>query len=91
MIGGGGERKTLRLVAQYADASNLFGGPDQLVPKYAILAEHCSAVGRDFAEIERTNMQGVGLGSAGAWSRRPSRRTRSSSGSAAWPRPASST
>jgi alkanesulfonate monooxygenase len=68
MIGGGGERKTLRLVAQYADASNLFGGPDQLLPKYAILAEHCAAVGRDFDEIERTNMQGVGIGSAGSWS-----------------------
>ena len=50
-------RKTLRLVAQYADASNLFGGPDQLRPKYAILAEHCEAVGRDFDEIERTNLQ----------------------------------
>jgi alkanesulfonate monooxygenase len=71
LIGGGGERKTLRLVAQYADASNMFGGPDQLVPKYAILAEHCAAVGRDFAEIERTNMQGVGLSSAAAWSQAP--------------------
>jgi alkanesulfonate monooxygenase len=71
MIGGGGERKTLRLVAQYADASNLFGGPAQLLTKYAILAEHCVAVGRDFAEIERTNMQGVGVGSSGAWSRAP--------------------
>jgi F420-dependent oxidoreductase-like protein len=69
MIGGGGERKTLRLVAQYADASNLFGGPDQVLAKYAILAEHCTAVGRDFAEIERTTLQGVGLGSGGAWSR----------------------
>jgi F420-dependent oxidoreductase-like protein len=68
LIGGGGERKTLRLVAQYGDASNMFGGPDELVPKYAILAEHCAAVGRDFSEIERTNMQGVGIGSAGAWS-----------------------
>ena len=68
LIGGGGEKKTLRLVAQYADASNLFGGPEQLVPKYSILAEHCEAVGRDFTEIERTNMQGVGLGSGGAWS-----------------------
>jgi F420-dependent oxidoreductase-like protein len=66
MIGGGGERKTLRLVAQYADASNLFGGPEQLVPKYAILAEHCEAVGRDFAEIERTNLQGVALSDRGA-------------------------
>ena len=91
LIGGGGEKKTLRLVAQYADASNLFGGPDQLVPKYAILAEHCAAVGRDFTEIERTNMQGIGLGSAGPGAGSPSRRTRSSSASAAWPRRASST
>ena len=65
-------------------------GPAQLVPKYQILAEHCSAVGRDFAEIERTNMQGVGLGSAGALAGHPSHRTRSSSGSGGWPRPASS-
>ena len=71
LIGGGGERRTLRLVAQYADASNLFGGPEQLVPKYQVLARHCDEVGRDFADIERTNMQGVGLGSAGAWSRNP--------------------
>ena len=71
LIGGGGEKKTLRLVAQYADASNMFGGPDELLPKYAILAEHCEAVGRDFTEIERTNMQGVGIGSAGAWSQAP--------------------
>jgi F420-dependent oxidoreductase-like protein len=61
MIGGGGEKRTLRLVAQYADASNLFGGPAELLPKYAILAEHCEAVGRDFTEIERTNLQGVSL------------------------------
>ena len=61
MIGGGGEKKTLRLVAQYADASNLFGGPADLPPKYAILAEHCAAVARDFTEIERTNLQGVAL------------------------------
>jgi F420-dependent oxidoreductase-like protein len=66
LIGGGGEKKTLRLVAQYADASNLFGGPDQLVPKYAILAEHCAAVGRDFAEIERTNLQAVRFSGGGA-------------------------
>jgi F420-dependent oxidoreductase-like protein len=72
MIGGGGEKRTLRLVAQYADASNLFGGPEQLVPKYAILAEHCAAVGRDFAEIERSNLQGVALTDRlAAWGRRP--------------------
>ena len=55
------QKKTLRLVAKYADASNLFGGPADLPPKYAILAEHCAAVGRDFTEIERTNLQGVAL------------------------------
>lgn len=66
LIGGGGETKTLRLVAQYADASNLFGGPEQLLAKYAILAEHCHAVGRDFAEIERTSLQGVALRSSGS-------------------------
>jgi F420-dependent oxidoreductase-like protein len=71
LIGGGGEKKTLRLVAQFADASNLFGGPEELAPKYRILADHCAAVGRDFTEIERTNMQGVGIGSAGAWSQQP--------------------
>jgi F420-dependent oxidoreductase-like protein len=70
LIGGGGERRTLRLVAQYADASNLFGGPDQALAKYQVLAEHCREVGRDFTEIERTIMQGVGLGS-GSWSQAP--------------------
>ena len=69
MIGGGGEKKTLRLVAQYADASNMFGGPAELLPKYAILAEHCEAVGRDFTEIERSNLQGVSLSDASAWGR----------------------
>jgi F420-dependent oxidoreductase-like protein len=64
MIGGGGEKRTLRLVAQYADASNLFGGPADLLPKYAILADHCEAVGRDFTEIERSNLQGVSLSDA---------------------------
>jgi hypothetical protein len=61
MIGGGGEKRTLRLVAQYADASNMFGGPAELLPKYAILAEHCDAVGRDFTEIERTSYQPISL------------------------------
>ena len=69
MIGGGGEKKTLRLVAQYGDASNLFGGPADLLPKYAILAEHCEAVGREFTEIERSNLQGVSLSERSAWGR----------------------
>ncbi len=61
MIGGGGERKTLRLVAQYADATNVFGGPEILRHKYAILQAHCEAVGRPFEEIERTTLQGTHL------------------------------
>jgi F420-dependent oxidoreductase-like protein len=62
MIGGGGERKTLRLVAQYADATNVFGGPTAIHHKYEVLREHCMAIGRDPDEIERTTLQGVNLG-----------------------------
>ena len=57
MIGGGGERKTLRLVAQYGDASNVFGGPEHIHRKWQILKRHCDAVGRPFDEIERTTLQ----------------------------------
>jgi alkanesulfonate monooxygenase SsuD/methylene tetrahydromethanopterin reductase-like flavin-dependent oxidoreductase (luciferase family) len=71
LIGGGGEKRTLKLVAQYADASNMFGGPEQLLPKYAILARHCAAVGRDFADIERTNLQPVVLSAQNAWGAKP--------------------
>jgi alkanesulfonate monooxygenase len=62
MIGGGGEQKTLRLVAQYADATNVFGGPDMLRRKYEILAGHCTAVGRPYEEIERSTLQSTRLG-----------------------------
>jgi F420-dependent oxidoreductase-like protein len=65
MIGGGGEKKTLRLVAQYADACNVFGSPEMIARKYRILDEHCAAVGRDPAEIERSTLQGVNLTSDG--------------------------
>jgi len=54
MIGGGGEKKTLRLVAQYADACNLFGTPDAVAHKVDVLRKHCDAVGRDIGEIEVT-------------------------------------
>jgi F420-dependent oxidoreductase-like protein len=53
LIGGGGERKTLRLVARYADACNLFHGPD-LPRKLDILRAHCAAEGRNYDEIEKT-------------------------------------
>jgi F420-dependent oxidoreductase-like protein len=57
MIGGGGERKTLRLVAQYGDACNVFGGPTAIHHKYEVLREHCEALGRDPDEIERSTLQ----------------------------------
>jgi F420-dependent oxidoreductase-like protein len=56
LIGGGGERKTLRLVAQYADACNLFGGPEEIAPKLDVLRRHCQEVGRDPNEIEVTTL-----------------------------------
>jgi F420-dependent oxidoreductase-like protein len=59
MVGGGGERKTLRLVAQYADACNVFGGPERIAQKYAVLREHCERLGRPYQEIERSNLQSV--------------------------------
>jgi F420-dependent oxidoreductase-like protein len=53
MIGGGGEKKTLRLVAQYADACNVFAGRDE-ARKLEILRQHCEAVGRDYDTIFKT-------------------------------------
>jgi len=57
-VGGGGEKVTLRLVAKYADMNNVGGGVAQVRRKEEILLEHCAAVGRDPAEIERTT--GIG-------------------------------
>jgi F420-dependent oxidoreductase-like protein len=54
MIGGGGEKKTLRLVAQYADACNFFGTPEVVAHKVDVLRRHCDALGRDIGEIEVT-------------------------------------
>jgi F420-dependent oxidoreductase-like protein len=53
MIGGGGEKKTLRLVAKYADACNIFGGPEA-AHKLEVLREHCEREGRDYDAIEKT-------------------------------------
>jgi F420-dependent oxidoreductase-like protein len=61
MIGGGGEKKTLRIVAQYADASNVFGGPEQIHHKFEVIREHCAAIGRDPDEIERSTLQSLNL------------------------------
>ena len=54
MIGGGGEKKTLRTVARYAEMWNGMGPLDLMTHKLDVLREHCAAVGRDFAEIELT-------------------------------------
>ncbi|NMO93285.1 LLM class F420-dependent oxidoreductase [Actinomycetospora sp. TBRC 11914] len=55
LIGGGGERKTLRLVAQYGDACNLFAtSPDDVAHKIDVLRRHCDDVGRDIADIRVT-------------------------------------
>jgi F420-dependent oxidoreductase-like protein len=55
MIGGGGEKKTLRLVARYADACNLFAiSPAQVSSKLGVLRSHCDAEGRDYDAIEKT-------------------------------------
>jgi F420-dependent oxidoreductase-like protein len=63
LIGGTGEKKTLRLVAQYADACNLFArmGVDVLRGKLDVLRQHCDDVGRDYSKIEKTALDTVHL------------------------------
>lgn len=61
LVGGGGERTTLRLVARYADACNVFGAPDMLRHKYEVLRRHCEAVGRDYESIEKTNLATISI------------------------------
>ncbi len=63
LIGGGGEKKTLKLVAQYADACNLFAGigPDKIRQKLDVLKAHCEQTRRDYAEIEKTSLSTVHL------------------------------
>ena len=64
LIGGMGEKKTLRLVAQYADACNLFPTPE-LPHKLDVLREHCKAVGRNYDDIEKTAVFGFDIGENG--------------------------
>ncbi len=56
LIGGSGERKTLRIVAQYGDACNLFGSSETVKKKLAVLREHCRDVGRDYNSILKTKL-----------------------------------
>jgi F420-dependent oxidoreductase-like protein len=67
MIGGSGEKRTLALVAKYADACNLyaFENPDMVRGKLEVLRRHCDALGRRYEEIERTAIGAIRLGSGG--------------------------
>lgn len=56
LIGGSGERKTLRMIARYADACNVFGDPDRVRHKVGVLHKHCAEVDRDPSEIEVTHL-----------------------------------
>ena len=56
LVGGSGERKTLKIVAKYADACNLFGSTESIKKKLDILKEHCKSVGRDFDSILKTKL-----------------------------------
>jgi F420-dependent oxidoreductase-like protein len=64
LVGGAGERKTLRLVAQYADACNIFDSPE-LAHKLDVLREHCERLGRNYDDIERTAQLRFDLGPRG--------------------------
>src|SRR5713226_4857398 len=55
LIGGSGEKVTLKLVAQYGDACNVGDDPATMKQKFAVLKEHCETVGRDYASIHRTS------------------------------------
>jgi F420-dependent oxidoreductase-like protein len=64
LVGGSGERKTLRLVAQYADACNVFGDPAQVRHLMEVLDGHCERLGRDPSTITRTRLGTLVLGSS---------------------------
>jgi F420-dependent oxidoreductase-like protein len=66
LIGGSGEKKTLRLVAQYADACNIFSAdPVEAARKLGVLRQHCEDLGRDYDEIEKTAQVRYDLGEKG--------------------------
>ena len=59
LVGGSGERKTLKIVAKHADACNLFGSPETVRKKLDILKEHCKTVGRDYDSILKTKLGAI--------------------------------
>jgi alkanesulfonate monooxygenase SsuD/methylene tetrahydromethanopterin reductase-like flavin-dependent oxidoreductase (luciferase family) len=62
LVGGSGERKTLRLVAEHADACNIFGDAEQVRHLLGVLEDHCEAVGRDSSEITKTKLGTLAIG-----------------------------
>jgi F420-dependent oxidoreductase-like protein len=64
MIGGSGEKRTLRLVAQYADMCNVFGSPDSIRHRLDVLHRHCADVGRDPSEITTSRLGSLFLSSS---------------------------
>jgi F420-dependent oxidoreductase-like protein len=80
LVGGGGERRTLRLVAQYADACNLFGDVDTIRHKLEVLERHCHDVGRDPAEITKTRLGGIVIGATHEEAERRGERFRAARG-----------
>ena len=61
VVGGSGERKTLRMVAQYADGCNLFGDPERARHLLGVLDGHCERLGRDAGEITKTSMATIAI------------------------------
>ena len=61
LVGGSGERKTLRIVAKYADACNLFGSIETIKRKLNILKEHCKSVGRDYDSILKSKLGAIAI------------------------------
>ena len=59
LVGGSGERKTLKIVAKYADACNLFGSPETVRKKLDVLKDHCKSVGRDYDSILKTKLGAI--------------------------------
>ena len=74
LVGGSGERRTLRLVARHADACNLFGDPETVRHKVAVLRSHCEAEGRDPAEVTVTHLAAARVVADGAAARGAGRR-----------------
>ena len=62
VLGGGGERRTLRLAAQYADAANVMGDAPTVRRKRDVLRAHCAAVGRDPEQVELTHLSTTLIG-----------------------------